>query len=213
MLTTLVASSKGGCGKSTLVTQLASHWAQVGKHAAIVDADRQGSSFRWAALRPDNVPGVLAFEGGRRSLQKLPPDTDQLLVDTPAGSRERDLEPYLELANVMLVPVLPSSFDLDATLAFTEELRAINRIHRGKLPVALVANRLKPWTHASQDAVDQLAGQSPFPVVAQLRDSQAYVLLAGLGKGIFDYHSEQVRSHQQDWKPLLRWIKRQGPQG
>jgi chromosome partitioning protein len=209
MLTTLVASSKGGCGKSTVVTQLASHWAQAGKHAAIVDADRQGSSFRWAGLRPDNVPGVLAFEGGRRSLQKLPPDTDQVLIDTPAGSRERELEPYLELANVLLVPVLPSSFDLDATLAFIDELRAINRIHRGKLPVALVANRLKPWTHASQDAVAQLAEQSPFPVVAQLRDSQAYVLLTALGKGIFDYHSEQVRSHQQDWKPLLRWIKRQ----
>lgn len=209
MLTTLVASSKGGCGKSTVVTQLASHWAQAGKHAAIVDADRQGSSFHWASLRPDNVPGVLAFEGGRRSLQKLPPDTDQVLIDTPAGSRERDLEPYLELANVLLVPVLPSSFDLNATLAFTDELRAINRIHRGKLPVALVANRLKPWTHASQDAVTQLAEQSPFPVVAQLRDSQAYVLLTALGKGIFDYHSEQVRSHQEDWKPLLRWIKRQ----
>ncbi len=209
MLTTLVASSKGGCGKSTLVTQLASHWAQAKQHTAIIDADRQGSSFRWAALRPDSVPGVLAFEGGRRSLQKLPPDTGQLLIDTPAGSRERDLEPYLEQANVLLVPVLPSSFDLDATLAFTEELRAINRIHRGKLPVALVANRLKPWTHASQDAVAQLAEQSPFPVVAQLRDSQAYVLLAALGKGIFDYHSEQVRNHQQDWKPLLRWIKRQ----
>ncbi len=209
MLTTLVASSKGGCGKSTLVTQLASHWAQAGQHTAIVDADRQGSSLRWASLRPDNVPGVLALEGGRRSLQKLPPDTAQLLIDTPAGSRERELEPYLDLANVLLVPVLPSSFDLDATLAFADELRAINRIHRGKLPVALVANRLKAWTHASQDAVAQLAEESPFPVVAQLRDSQAYVLLAALGKGIFDYQSEQVRSHQQDWKPLLRWIKRQ----
>ena len=209
MLTTLVASSKGGCGKSTLVTQLASHWAQAGQHPAIIDADRQGSSFRWASLRPDNVPGVLAFEGGRRSVQKLPPEIGQLLIDTAAGSRERDLEPYLEQANVLLVPVLPSSFDLDATLAFLDELRAINRIRRGKLPVALVANRLKPWTHASQDAVDQLAEQSPFPVVAQLRDSQAYVLLAALGKGIFDYQSEQVRSHQQDWKPLLRWIKRQ----
>jgi chromosome partitioning protein len=208
MLTTLVASSKGGCGKSTLVTQLASHWAQAGQHTAIVDADRQGSSFRWATLRPDNVPGVLAFEGGRRSLQKLPPDTGQVLIDTAAGSRERDLEPYLDQANVLLVPVLPSSFDLHATLAFIDELRAINRIHRGKLPVALVANRLKPWTHASQDAITQLAEQSPFPIVAQLRDSQAYVLLASLGKGIFDYHSEQVRSHQQDWKPLLRWIKR-----
>jgi chromosome partitioning protein len=209
MLTTLVASSKGGCGKSTLVTQLASHWAQKGQHTAIIDADRQGSSFRWAALRPDNVPGVLAFEGGRRSMQKLPPDTTQLLIDTPAGVRERDLEPYLELANVLLVPVLPSSFDLHATLDFLGELQSIKRIQRGKLPVALVANRLKPWTHASQDAITELTEASPFPVVAQLRDSQAYVLLTALGKGIFDYQSEQVRNHQQDWKPLLRWIKRQ----
>jgi len=208
MLTTLVASSKGGCGKSTLVTQLASHWAQAGQHTAIVDADRQHSSFHWAELRPDNVPGVLALEA-RRGLKKLPPDTDQLLIDTPAGCGERELEPYLELANVLLVPVLPSSFDLDATLRFLAELQEIKRIRRGKLPVALVANRLKPWTHASQDAVATLAEQSPFPVVAQLRDSQAYVLLTSLGKGIFDYQSEQVRSHQQDWKPLLRWIKRQ----
>ncbi|EIL87843.1 partition protein [Rhodanobacter fulvus Jip2] len=208
MLTTLVACSKGGCGKSTLVTQLASHWAQAGQRTAIVDADKQHSSFHWAELRPDNVPGVLALEGGRRGLQRVPADTQQLLIDTPAGVGERELEPYLELANVLLVPVLPSSFDLDATLRFLDELKAINRIKRGKLPVALVANRLKPWTHASQDALTRLAEESPFPIAAQLRDSQAYVLLTALGKGIFDYQSEQVRNHQQDWKALLRWIKR-----
>ena len=117
MLTTLVASSKGGCGKSTLVTQLASYWAQAGQHTAILDADRQGSSFRWATLRPDNMPGVLALEGGKKSLQKVPPDTQQLLIDTPAGVGERELEPYIETANVLLVPVLPSSFDLHATVA------------------------------------------------------------------------------------------------
>jgi chromosome partitioning protein len=209
MLTVLVASSKGGCGKSTLVTQLASHWAQQGKRTAIVDADRQGSSYRWAGLRPDGVPGVLGLEGGRKALHKLPPDTDVALIDTAAGADEDTLEPYLEQADLLLVPVLPSSFDLHATLAFLEHLRGIGRIRRGKLPVALVGNRLKPWTHASQDALAQLAEQAPFPVVAQLRDSQAYVLLTALGKGIFDYHSEQVRSQQQDWQPLLRWIKRQ----
>jgi len=209
MLTTLVACSKGGCGKSTLVTQLASHWAQAGQRTAIVDADKQHSSFHWAELRPDNVPGVLALEGGRRGLQRVPDDTQQLLIDTPAGAGERELEPYLELASVLLVPVLPSSFDLDATLRFLAELQAINRIKRGRLPVALVANRLKPWTHASQDALTRLAEESPFPIAAQLRDSQAYVLLTALGKGIFDYQSEQVRNHQQDWKALLRWIKRQ----
>jgi len=208
MLTALVASSKGGCGKSTVVTQLASHWAQQGKRTAIVDADRQGSSYRWATLRPEGLPGVLGLEG-RRGLHKLPADTERVLIDTAAGVGERDLEPYLEQASVLLVPVLPSAFDLHATLAFLGELGNIARIKRGKLPVALVGNRLKPWTHASQDALAELAQAAPFPVVAQLRDSQAYVLLTALGKGIFDYHSEQVRSQQQDWLPLLRWIKRQ----
>lgn len=208
MLTTLVASSKGGCGKTTVVTQMASYWAQAGKRTAIVDADRQGSSFRWAARRPDNVPGVLAVQGSRKALDKLPDDTDVAIVDTPAGVTAKDLEPYIEQAGVLIVPVLPSSFDLDATLDFLTVLQSIPRIKRGKLPVALVGNRLKPWTNASQDAMAQLAEASPFPVIAQLRDSQAYVLLTALGKGIFDYHSENVRGHQDDWTKLLRWIKR-----
>ena len=45
-------------------------------------------------------------------------------------------------------------------------------------------------------------------MVAQLRDTQAYSLLNGLGKSIFDYHSEIVRSHQEDWGKLLRWLKK-----
>jgi chromosome partitioning protein len=48
----------------------------------------------------------------------------------------------------------------------------------------------------------------PFPVVARIRDSQAYVLMAGLGKSVFDYASETARSHQEDWNRLLRWLKK-----
>lgn len=208
MLTVLVASSKGGCGKSTLTTQLASHFAQQHKHTAIVDADRQRSSLRWAARRPEDVPGVLGAEGGKKALAALPPDTQRVLIDTPAGAGARELAPYLDTADAIVVPVLPSAFDLDATLSFLDELRAIPRVRRGKLPVALVGNRLKPWTRASQDAMTELADAAPFPLLAQLRDSQAYVLLTALGKGIFDYHSEQVRNQQADWDPLLRWFKR-----
>ncbi|WP_036139014.1 ParA family protein [Luteibacter sp. 9135] len=208
MLTTLVASSKGGCGKTTLVTQLATHWAQSGKQTAIIDADRQHSSLRWAARRPENAPAVTALEGSRKAFDRLPETIQRVIVDTPAGVDEKDLEPYLDKADVILVPVLPSHFDLDATLDFLAVLRAIPRVKRGKLPVGLVGNRLKPWTNASQAAIVELGERAPFPVVAELRDSQAYVLLTALGKGIFDYHSENVRGHQDDWGKLLRWIKR-----
>ena len=67
--------------------------------------------------------------------------------------------------------------------------------------------RDRPWTNASQQAV-ALLEQWPYPVVAQLRDSQAYVMLVGLGRSLFDYHSAQVRDHQDDWAPLLKWLRK-----
>ena len=71
----------------------------------------------------------------------------------------------------------------------------------------VVKHRLRPWTNASQQAVTLLE-QWPYPVVAQLRDSQAYVMLVGLGRSLFDYHSAQVRDHQSDWAPLLKWLRK-----
>lgn len=206
MQTVLVASSKGGCGKSTLVTHLAAHYACEGENTAIIDTDRQASSFRWCARRPDAVPGVLALEGRRAStFQRVPADTDRVLIDTPAGSGERELDPLMEAADVMLVPIQPSPFDFDASVDFVHMLAGIEAVRRRRLRVGLVGNRLRPWTHTSQNVIAAMQ-RLPFPVVAQLRDSQAYVMLAGLGKGIFDYHSEQVRRHQDDWAPLLDWI-------
>ena len=204
----LIASRKGGCGKTTLVSNLAAYWAQKGKRTMVLDADRQASSFHWCARRPEGVPGVLAIDATRRgAADRIPADTERVLIDTPAGSDVDSLAAFLDLADAVLVPVLPSPIDLEATAPFLAELAAVPRIKRGRLPVALVGNRLKPWTRASQDTLEALRAM-PFPLAAELRDSQAYALLAGLGKGLFDYGSEQVRSHQDDWAPLLRWLKR-----
>ena len=208
MVRLLIASSKGGSGKSTLATNLAAAFAVAGKNTALVDADPQGSSLHWCRRRPDPVPGVLGIDGTRRHWERfLPPDTQRLIIDTPAGIRPSEVEALLEHADVLIVPVLPSAFDLEAAAAFVAAIGELPRIRRGKVPVALVANRMKPWTRLSQEGLEKIRALG-HPLVAEMRDSSAYAVLAGLGKGVFDYESEQARQHQESLAPLLKWIKK-----
>lgn len=209
MKTVLVASSKGGVGKTTIATHLAARAALDGCNTVLVDADPQGSSTRWAQRRASLDSAVLPVDGTRRRAwrSQVPEGTDRVVVDGAAGAMADDLGAFLEVADAVVVPVLPSTFDIEASVDFLDTLARHPRVRRGELRVGLVANRLRPWTHASQEVVGLLR-QWPYPVVAQLRDSQAYVVLCGLGKSLFDYHSAQVREHQADWQPLLRWLKR-----
>lgn len=208
MKTVLVASSKGGVGKTTIATHLAAQSALSGQHTVLVDADPQGSSTRWAERRAGLESAVLPLDGSRRNWQKSVPDgTQRVVIDARAGAMADHLESFLEQADALIVPVLPSSLDIDATVPFLNSLSKHPRVRRGQLRVGLVANKLKPWTNASQQALE-LLGQWPYPTVAQLRDSQAYVMLVGLGKSLFDYHSAQVRDHQDDWQPLMKWLKK-----
>jgi chromosome partitioning protein len=209
MLKVLVASSKGGAGKSTLATNLAAYYAVDGKNTVLVDADRQGSALRWSEKRALHANAVLGVSGMRRDWERhVPADTERLIVDSPAGIRAGEVDEWLEHVDAVVVPVLPSAIDLEATEPFLAELAELPKIKRGKVAVGVVANRLKPWTNASQLAVEEMHG-FPFPLVAELRDTQGYVLANALGKSIFDYHSELVRSHQDDWTKLLRWLKKQ----
>lgn len=208
MRTILVASSKGGAGKTTIATNLAAHFALEGKRTVLVDADRQKSATNWGEKRAGLASAVLPVDGSRRGWEKaIPADTQVLVVDAPAGSMADELGVFLDRADAVLVPVNPSMIDLEATVPFLNSLAAHARVKKGKLPVALVGNRLKPWTSASQQAMGQLKGW-PYPLAGELRDTQAYVLMVALGKSVFDYHSEQIRSHQDDWAPLLKWLKK-----
>jgi chromosome partitioning protein len=209
MKTVLVASSKGGAGKTTIATHLAAQSAIDGLRTALVDADPQASSTRWAQKRAGLDSAVLAIDGTRRRAwrKQVPDDTQRVIVDGAAGAMAEELDPFLETVDAVIVPVVPSTFDIEATVPFLDSLARHPRVRKGTLRVGLVGNKLKPWTNSSQQALELLR-QWPYPVVGQLRDSQAYAMLAGLGKSLFDYHSAQLREHQADWQPLLRWLKK-----
>ncbi|EWS77547.1 ParA family protein [Xylella taiwanensis] len=209
MKTFLVAGSKGGVGKTTIATNLAAQAALRGGRTVLVDADPQKSSTRWIERRANLDNGVLSIDAnGSRSWRKhLPGNTDLVIIDAPAGMFAEHLENFLEQADAVIVPVMASALDIEAVVGFLNTMAQVPRVHQRKLPVGLVLNRAKSRTQTTQQAM-QMLGDWPYLLVAQLRDSQFYVVLAGQGRSVFDYRSAQARDHQQDWKPLLHWLNK-----
>ncbi|MGH8399882.1 MAG: ParA family protein, partial [Gammaproteobacteria bacterium] len=146
LLRIVVLNTKGGCGKTTLSTNLAGYYASHEFNTALLDMDPQGSSLRWLANRAQKrapVTGIQGTErGGRvtRSFQlRIPPGTERLIVDTPAGLEPMRLQDVTRGADAILIPVLPSDIDIHAASRCIADLLIAGRIERRADRVAVIA--------------------------------------------------------------------------
>lgn len=205
MLSILIANSKGGCGKSTLATNLAGALALAGHKVMLADADRQRSSLAWAARRSPTARPI-AVADWVKSASEVPRDVTRLVIDGPAGLRKGDVEELIASADLVVMPVLPSTFDREASRAFLAKLDALKPIRKNRKGVAIVGNRMRDRTKAAA-RLDQFLSGLGHTVVARLRDSQAYGEAAEAGLSIFDSNSARARALQEDWRPLMDYIE------
>ena len=142
----MVLNAKGGCGKSTLATNIAAYFATQGASVALADYDPQRSSLDWLERRPAHRPeiaGVAAFEDG---LRHVPRTADIVVSDAPARSHGKELTDLVRHAETIVVPVLPSTIDMQATSTFLEELQKVGKVQRKQAKIGAVANRVRDNT-------------------------------------------------------------------
>ena len=111
----MVLNAKGGCGKSTIATNLASYFAaEEEKRVALVDYDPQASSLDWLSRRPGNRPKIDGLEGYKEGMRHLARNSDVVIVDAPARAHGPELTDLVRHAETIILPVLPSSIDMQA---------------------------------------------------------------------------------------------------
>ena len=198
----VVANPKGGVGKSTLSTNVAGYFASKGHSVMLGDADRQQSSRLWLGLRPAGARPIVGWEVGEDKLAKLPKGTTHVGLDTPAGLKGSRLKDVLRHADKVIVPLQPSIFDIYATRAFLDEIKAHG--HPG-MQIGIVGMRVDSRT-LSADRLRAFVESLGLPVLAYLRDTQNYIHLAAHGLTLFDVAPSRVEKDLEQWQGICRWL-------
>ena len=220
MLKIMLLNAKGGCGKTTIATNLAACYASRGYFPALLDYDNQGSASNWLNIRPENAAPIHGIEAHKQRLtvtrswqMRMPPKVDRVIIDTPAAPTGQELANYVREANIIIIPVLPSPIDIHATTAFIKEILVVGKL-RGtsreasgsNTRLGVVANRVKENTNVYKSLQNFLASLN-LPFVTAFRDSQYYVHAFVEGVGIHELRDTRTQFLRQQWQPLLDWIE------
>lgn len=206
----LVLNPKGGCGKSTLATNIAGYFAMQGKRVALADCDPQGSSYDWLKVRPAHLAPIENVEIDKEGLQ-VNRDTEILVMDSPASLHEQRLVNISRAAETIVIPVLPSPLDMRAAERFLGELVGLKNRIRRRIKIATVANRVREDTIIAAKLEYylehlKLPDGRKLPFMTVLRASQNYIHAAGSGMTIFELPPSKTYYDREQWRPLLSWL-------
>lgn len=207
-----VVNQKGGCGKSTIATNLAAAFATEGREVLLVDADpEQHSAMNWCADRLENLPKIHSSSLPARNLRK---DADSLrrkweIIVIDGGARVTDhAHAAVAAADWLIIPVQPSKVDLDATAQFLDVVQA-DMARRDGLSGGLLLNKVQEGTAIGNATREQLA-EWEFPIFDNVLHSYvafAEALWQGQSVGEYQPKSKAAADFAAFFKELKRAMK------
>jgi chromosome partitioning protein len=213
MKTTLVINPKGGSGKTTIAINLAAGFAAENIPITLMDYDPQASSLTWLRSRAPDAPMIYAANGAPEKYGRLrsfemfvPPHTQQLIIDAPAGASGLLLQEMVERSHSVVVPVVPSIIDIRATENFIRDLMSVPRVRNGDARVAIVANKVRVSMPAYQPFLRFLESQQ-LKLLTRLLDSDMYLKAAESGVGIFEMDPGQTAVERRQFAPIVDWVR------
>lgn len=201
----MVMNSKGGCGKSTLATNIASYFATQDHKVVLADYDPQRTSLDWLSLRAEDLPKIGGVPACDEGLRNVPRDTEVLVIDAPARTHGSEMNELVRRAETIIVPVLPSPIDMKACAYFLDELLELGKVQREQARIALVANRVRENTLLFEE-LEQYLGKVKVPYLTSLRQSTNYLRAFQRGMGIFELPEYLARQDYEQWQPITKWL-------
>ncbi len=207
-----VANKKGGCGKTTIAVNLAAMFAQQGK-TLLIDADHQASSMVFSALRPDTAKEFQTVQVTTGTIHKVVKGFDEhksIVIDVGGGDTDA-FRSAIYAADVLVIPVTPSPFDLWSTedtfkihseLATTKDIKSI--VVFNMLPPLRNQNILKD----SFDLLREYEAKYNFKLAkTELTFRVAYKEAASLGLSVCEAEGDKFKAACNEMNNLFKEIQ------
>lgn len=210
----VILNPKGGCGKTTLATNIAAYYAMRGPAPTLVDLDPQGYTMRWLDRRPSDRPYIhgggayqLTLQGRQTVQLQTLPETENLVIDLPAALSTDELQDVTYNAGSIIIPVMPSAIDVNCASRFIGELLLLAQIDRRNQQLAVVANRTRQNTR-SYRMLSRFLDSLSIPLIAIVRDSQNFVRAAEQGIGICEMPAYRSGRDVANLQQIIDWLDR-----
>lgn len=178
-----VLNEKGGCGKTTIATNLARGLQMEGLDVLIVDSDVQGSARDWGAAQDEvGTPAVIGMDRPtlHKDVPKIAEGNDVVVIDGAARAEKMQTS-AIKTADLVLIPVQPSAYDIWSSETLVELLQARREV-TGKPDAAFVVSRQIVGTNLASEAQDALESFD-LPVLGG-RTSQRVIYSEAAAKGL-----------------------------
>jgi len=210
-----VGNVKGGVGKTTLAVNIAIALTLSGREVLLVDGDEQATALEFTALRTagrkkeggDIDYTAVALHGAaiRTQVRQLAPKYADIVIDV-GGRDTGSLRAAFTVANVVLIPVKPRSFDLwgvDQTAELVREARETREPHDGLLAVVVLneADAQGKDNDASLGVLREVKGLELAPVLLGRR--KAFPNAAALGLSVLEYDDPKARDELNQLMEIL----------
>ncbi len=204
----VVASRKGGSGKSTLTAHLAAHAHKATRPCLLIDADPQGSLTLWHGLRGTGEPVLKSGLRGIESIVKANRDTyEWAFVDTPPTMSAAVTE-AIRCATLVVIPARPTVFDLSAVKETIDLCRSVRK------PYAVVINAAptKRDDHESPLVTEAREGLAKLRVPVwggQITQRSNYSIALKHGEGVKEFDAESAAASEMArlWSAIEKSVK------
>ncbi len=180
-----VVNQKGGSGKTTIAMQLAGTLARRGNEVLVIDADPQGTATRCAA-----VVGLSAANTKvHREVGKFVNLYGFIIIDTPPAAGSQITQSALLVADLALVPIIPSPYDMWAALEIRQAIENAKDVNEN-LKACLVINQCQSNTNLAKESIDVLPTFGITVCKTQIRQRTVYRQSAAYGQTVHAFGSK-----------------------